>query len=49
MSRAGNGRRVCALGVAGVLAGTVLVGCGDDSGDGTRDTSAKASTGHSTS
>ena len=45
MSRAGNGRRVCALGVAGVLAGTVLVGCGDDSGDGTRDTSAKASTG----
>ncbi|MFJ8052641.1 hypothetical protein [Streptomyces luteogriseus] len=42
MSRAGNGRRVCALGVAGVLAGTVLVGCGD-SGDGTRDTSAKAS------
>ncbi|MFG3275048.1 hypothetical protein [Streptomyces luteogriseus] len=44
MNRAGNGRRVCALGVAGVLAGTVLVGCGDD-GDGTRGTSAKASAG----
>ncbi|MCX3289848.1 hypothetical protein OR263_24600 [Streptomyces sp. NEAU-H22] len=47
MSRAGNGRRVCALGVAGVLAGTALVGCGDggDSDDGTRGTSAKASAG----
>ncbi|MFD9937653.1 hypothetical protein ACFWZ6_31480 [Streptomyces massasporeus] len=47
MGRAGNGRRVCALGVAGVLAGTVLVGCGDDgdSGDGTRGTSADASAG----
>ncbi|MEU1917945.1 hypothetical protein [Streptomyces massasporeus] len=46
MGRAGNGRRVCALGVAGVLAGTVLVGCGDDgdSGDGTRGTSASAGT-----
>ncbi|MFF8875534.1 hypothetical protein [Streptomyces massasporeus] len=47
MDRAGNGRRVCALGVAGVLAGTVLVGCGDDgdSGDATRGTSAKSSAG----
>lgn len=47
MGRAGNGRRVCALGVAGVLAGTVLVGCGDDgdSGDGTGGTSADASAG----
>ncbi|NEE06335.1 hypothetical protein G3M58_07780 [Streptomyces sp. SID7499] len=47
MDRAGNVRRVCALGVAGVLAGTVLVGCGDDgdSGDGTRGTSAKSSAG----
>ncbi|MEU0219521.1 hypothetical protein ABZ281_32450 [Streptomyces sp. NPDC006265] len=45
MSRAGNGRRVCASGVAGVLAGTVLVGCGGDSGDGTQGTSAKASAG----
>ncbi|MFJ4277432.1 hypothetical protein [Streptomyces massasporeus] len=47
MRRAGNGRRVCALGVAGILAGTVLVGCGDDgdSGDGTRGTSADASAG----
>ncbi|MER7406134.1 hypothetical protein ABT373_27570 [Streptomyces sp. NPDC000070] len=42
MSRAGNGRKVCALGVAGVLAGTVLVGCGDDdgTGDGARGSSA---------
>ncbi|MEU4467631.1 hypothetical protein AB0G20_28820 [Streptomyces sp. NPDC024017] len=47
MGRAGNGRRVCALGVAGVLAGTVLVGCGDDGGsdDGARGTSAKSSAG----
>ncbi|MFF7489303.1 hypothetical protein [Streptomyces luteogriseus] len=47
MNRTGNGRRVCALGVAGVLAGTVLVGCGDGGGSdgGTRDTSAKASAG----
>jgi hypothetical protein len=46
MSRAGNGRRVCALGVAGVLAGTVLVGCGDDdSGDGARGASAKSGAG----
>jgi hypothetical protein len=46
MGRAGNGRRVCALGVAGVLAGTVLVGCGDgDSGDGARGTSAASSAG----
>ncbi|MEU1003039.1 hypothetical protein [Streptomyces tibetensis] len=46
MSRAGNGRRVCALGVAGVLAGTVLVGCGEeDSGDGAQGTSAKPSAG----
>ncbi|MFF5370249.1 hypothetical protein [Streptomyces sp. NPDC013187] len=43
MSRAGNGRRVCALGVAGVLAGTMLVGCGDDDpGDGAQDTTAKS-------
>ncbi|CAM5744980.1 putative lipoprotein [Streptomyces afghaniensis 772] [Streptomyces afghaniensis] len=34
MGRAGNGRKVCALGVAGVLAGTALVGCGDDDGTG---------------
>ncbi|MEU0249950.1 hypothetical protein ABZ192_37725 [Streptomyces sp. NPDC006235] len=34
MRRAGNGRKVCALGVAGVLAGTVLAGCGDDDGTG---------------
>ncbi|MFD8237240.1 hypothetical protein ACFV20_35860 [Streptomyces sp. NPDC059696] len=45
MGGAGNGRRVCAMGVAGVLAGTVLVGCGDDSGDGARDTSAQSSAG----
>ncbi|MFD8225970.1 hypothetical protein ACFV16_17545 [Streptomyces massasporeus] len=47
MGGAGNGRRVWALGVAGVLAGTVLVGCGDDgdSGDGARGTSAEASAG----
>ncbi|MET9764586.1 hypothetical protein ABZ016_36905 [Streptomyces sp. NPDC006372] len=32
MNKAGNGRRVCALGVAGVLAGTALAGCGDDDG-----------------
>lgn len=32
MAGAGNGRRLCALGVAGVLAGTVLVGCGDGGG-----------------
>ncbi|MER5836771.1 hypothetical protein ABT116_39740 [Streptomyces sp. NPDC002130] len=43
MGRAGNGRRVCALSVAGVLAGTVLVGCGDD-GD-ARGSSAKTSAG----
>ncbi|MEU0110915.1 hypothetical protein ABZ313_36895 [Streptomyces sp. NPDC006251] len=34
MGRAGNGRKVCALGIAGVLAGTVLVGCGDEDGTG---------------
>lgn len=47
MGRAGNGRRVCALGVAGALAGTVLVGCGDDgdSGDGAQGTSASSSAG----
>ncbi|MEU6683073.1 hypothetical protein [Streptomyces sp. NPDC046832] len=45
MGRAGNGRRVCALGIAGVLAGTVLVGCGDDSGDEAQDTSAQSSAG----
>ncbi|MEU7722982.1 hypothetical protein [Streptomyces tibetensis] len=46
MSRAGNGRRVCALGVAGVLAGTVLVGCGDDdSADGAQGTSATSGAG----
>ncbi|MFD5482524.1 hypothetical protein [Streptomyces hawaiiensis] len=44
MGRTGNGRRVCALGVAGVLAGTVLVGCGDD-GDGAGGASATSSTG----
>ncbi|MFE0477917.1 hypothetical protein ACFW2V_40625 [Streptomyces sp. NPDC058947] len=32
MGSAGNGRRLGALGVAGVLAGTVLVGCGDGGG-----------------
>jgi hypothetical protein len=47
MGRAGNGRRVCALGVAGALAGTVLVGCGDngDSGDGAQGTSASSGAG----
>jgi hypothetical protein len=47
MGRAGNGTRVCALGVAGVLAGTVLVGCGDggDSGDDAQGSSAKTSAG----
>ncbi|MFI6376016.1 hypothetical protein [Streptomyces sp. NPDC050546] len=46
MSRAGNGRRVCALGVAGVLAGTVLTGCGDDGDtrDGARGSSAAGGT-----
>ncbi|MCK8438281.1 hypothetical protein G3I77_36340 [Streptomyces sp. D2-8] len=44
MGRAGNSGRVCALGVAGVLAGTVLVGCGDD-GDPGDGTSAKSSAG----
>jgi hypothetical protein len=29
MSSTGNGSKLCVLGVAGVLAGTVLVGCGD--------------------
>ncbi|MGX5207304.1 hypothetical protein ACWKT3_01150 [Streptomyces violaceus] len=43
MSRAGKGRKVCVLGVAGVLAGTVLTGCGDDdgTGDGARGSSGK--------
>jgi hypothetical protein len=43
MGRAGNGRKICALGVAGVLAGTVLAGCGDDdgTGDGARGSSAE--------
>lgn len=47
MGRAGNSRRVCALGLTGVLAGTVLVGCGDDGGsdDGARGTSARSSAG----
>ncbi|AMW08343.1 hypothetical protein A4E84_01610 [Streptomyces qaidamensis] len=47
MGRAGNGRRVCALGVAGALAGTLLVGCGDDgdSGDGAQGTSASSGAG----
>ncbi|MGI5423219.1 hypothetical protein [Streptomyces sp. CA-179760] len=42
MSRTENGRRVCALGVAGVLAGTVLTGCGGDgdTGDGAGGSSA---------
>ncbi|OUD01700.1 hypothetical protein [Streptomyces swartbergensis] len=46
MGRAANGRKVCALGVAGVLAGTVLVGCGDDdgTGDGARGSSAQGNT-----
>jgi hypothetical protein len=46
MGTAGNGRKVCALGVAGVLAGTVLVGCGDDdgTGDGARGSSAQGNT-----
>ncbi|MFF8940287.1 hypothetical protein ACF08O_37410 [Streptomyces paradoxus] len=44
MGRAGNGRRVCALGVAGALAGTVLVGCGDDGdpGDGAQGSAASS-------
>ncbi|MEV3972995.1 hypothetical protein AB0K68_33485 [Streptomyces sp. NPDC050698] len=46
MSRAGKGGRVCALGVAGALAGTVLVGCGDgDSGDAAQGVSAKPGAG----
>ncbi|MFF7871252.1 hypothetical protein ACFZCT_33085 [Streptomyces qaidamensis] len=47
MGSAGNGRRVCVLGVAGALAGTVLVGCGDngDSGDGAQGTSASSGAG----
>jgi hypothetical protein len=47
MGRAGNGKRVCALGVAGVLAGTVLVGCGDDGDtkDGAGASSARTSAG----
>ncbi|MER7897811.1 hypothetical protein ABTX62_17315 [Streptomyces sp. NPDC096046] len=47
MGRAGNGTRVCALGVAGVLAGTVLVGCGDggDSGGDAQGSPAKTSAG----
>ncbi|MEU6182894.1 hypothetical protein [Streptomyces coeruleorubidus] len=46
MGTAGNGRKVCALGVAGVLAGTVLVGCGDEDGtsDGARGSSAQGDT-----
>ncbi|MFF9809685.1 hypothetical protein ACF1G5_31955 [Streptomyces coeruleorubidus] len=46
MGTAGNGRKVCALGVAGVLAGTVLVGCGDEdgTGDGARGSSAQGTT-----
>ena len=44
MGRAGNGRRVCALGVAGALAGTVLAGCGDDGdpGDGAQGSAASS-------
>ncbi|MGW0614750.1 hypothetical protein [Streptomyces sp. NPDC002788] len=47
MGRAGNGRKLGALGVAGVLAGTVLVGCGDDGDtkDGAGASSVKASAG----
>jgi hypothetical protein len=46
MGTAGKGRKVCALCVAGVLAGTVLVGCGDDdgTGDGARGSSAQGNT-----
>ncbi|MFJ5731810.1 hypothetical protein [Streptomyces paradoxus] len=44
MGRAGNGRRVCALGVAVALAGTVLAGCGDDGdpGDGAQGSAASS-------
>ncbi|GGY41351.1 hypothetical protein [Streptomyces djakartensis] len=47
MGRAGYGRRVCALGAAGVLAGTLLVGCGDDgdTGGGARGSTAKTGAG----
>ncbi len=47
MGRAGYGRRVCALGVTGVLAGTMLAGCGDDggTGDDARGSSAKPGAG----
>ncbi|MFF0886666.1 hypothetical protein [Streptomyces sp. NPDC003456] len=47
MVGAGNGRRLCALGIAGVLAGTVLVGCGDDGDaqDGAGASSARTSAG----
>lgn len=47
MGKAGYGRRVCALGVTGVLAGSLLTGCGDDgaAGDGARGSTAKAGAG----
>ncbi|MET9394526.1 hypothetical protein ABZY20_29685 [Streptomyces sp. NPDC006624] len=46
MGRAGRSSRVGALGVAGILAGTVLVGCGDGgSGDAAAGSSAKPGAG----
>ncbi|GAB2755656.1 DUF7537 family lipoprotein [Streptomyces bullii] len=42
MGRAGSGTRVGALAVAGVLVGTVLAGCGDDSGSADRTEGAAA-------
>ncbi|MBR8639747.1 hypothetical protein KEF29_11655 [Streptomyces tuirus] len=46
MGRAGSGRKVWVLGVAGVMAGTVLTGCGDDgdTGDGARGASQQGGT-----
>lgn len=48
MARSGSGSRIAALSVAGVLAGTVLVGCGDggsDSDTGAKGASASGSSG----
>ncbi|MGC5039808.1 hypothetical protein ACPXCS_27840 [Streptomyces sp. DT190] len=47
MGSAGNGGKLCALGVAGVLAGTLLVGCGDggDTKEAAGASSAKAGAG----
>jgi hypothetical protein len=41
MARTGSGSRLAALSVAGVLAGTVLVGCGDGGSDSGKDATGK--------